>query len=67
MSIINYFFIGFIFSFIVDFVLNLKSVKNHPKSVNLKWEWGQRIFAILVWPIGIAIFLVSFIKTYYKK
>ena len=64
---LNYIFIGFVFAFIVDFVLNLESIKNHPKSVNLKWGWGQRIFAVLAWPIGIIIFLFSFIKTTFEK
>ena len=65
--VLNYIFIGFAFAFIVDFILNLESVKNHPKAVNLKWGWNERIFAILVWPIGIIIFLFSFIKTSLKK
>ena len=65
--LLNYIFIGFAFAFIVDCVLNLESVRNHPKSINLKWGWGERICAILAWPIGILIFLFSFIKTYFNN
>ena len=63
---LNYIFIGFVFTFILDFVLNLEIIKNHPKSVDLKWGWGERIFSIIAWPIGIILFLLSFIKTRFK-
>ena len=66
MSILNYFLIGLIFSFLVDFMLSLESFKNHPKTKNAKWGWGERICGILIWPIGILIFLISFLKTYFK-
>ena len=36
MSILNYFFIGFAFTFIVDYILSLESIKNHPKLKNQK-------------------------------
>ena len=65
MSILNYFFIGAVFTFLLDLVLT--KLKNHPESIKLKWGWGERIFAILAWPIGIIIFLFSFIKTRFKK
>ena len=37
MSLINYFFIGSIFTLGVDLLLGLKSVKNHPKIKNAIW------------------------------
>ena len=64
--LLNYIFIGFSFVFIVDFVLNLESIKKHPKMKDYIWGWNERIFAMLAWPIAILIFLISFIKTYFK-
>ena len=65
--LLNYIFIGFSFTFIVDFVLNLESVKNHPKMKDKNWGWNERIFAILAWPIALIIFVISFIKSYFRK
>ena len=67
MGIFNYFLIGLIFSLTVDFLLSLKVFKKHPRIKNIKWGWNERLLATFVWPIGILIFLISFIKTSIKK
>jgi hypothetical protein len=67
MSILNYFFIGFAFTFIVDLLMNLKPIINHPKMKDKNWGWGERITCILFWPITFAIFTVYFFKSYFKK
>ena len=65
--LLNYIVIGFAFAFIIEYLLSLESFKNHPNSKNMIWGWNEKILAIIVWPIGIIMFLVSFIKTYLKK
>ena len=66
MSILNYFFIGAVFTFLLDLVLT--KLKNHPlmKEILKKWGWNERIACVLVWPLGISIFLYAFIKSYLK-
>jgi hypothetical protein len=66
MNLINYFFIGFVFTFLVDILLGLKSIKNHPKMKDYNWGWNERIICILLWPIAFLTFSVSFLKTYFK-
>ena len=66
MSLINYFFIGFIFTFLVDTLIGLKSIKNHPKMKDYIWGWNERIICILLWPVAFISFSVSFIKTYFR-
>ena len=70
MSIINYFFTGFIFTFIIDLILGLKMIQENPKIKNIldvNWTLGARIMCIIICPVGMLIFLVSFIKQFYKK
>ena len=49
---LNYLFIGFILTFLVDYFSfkykNHKSFKNIPE-----WTWLARIFFALIWPIGL--------------
>jgi len=66
MNLINYFFIGFVFTFLVDILLGLKSIKNHPKMKDHNWGWNERIICILFWPIAFLTFSISFLKTYFK-
>ena len=66
MSIINYFFIGFTFAFIIDFLLNIESVKTHPKMKDKSWGWRERTACILIWPIGLLVFIIAFIKERFK-
>jgi len=66
MNLINYFFIGFVFTFLVDILLGLKSIKNHPKMKDHNWGWNERIICILLWPISFLTFSISFLKTYFK-
>ena len=66
MSILNYFTIGFIFCFLVDVLLNISAIRKRLKPKTLKWGWGERICAVLVWPIGIIIFTIQFIKERFK-
>ena len=67
MSILNYLFIGTAFTFIVDLLLNIKSIKNHPCMKDKNWGTTERILCILVWPIGSLVFSIAFIKQFLKK
>ena len=70
MSILNYFFVGFAFTFIIDLLLGMEKVQKHPKMenmINKNWGWSGRITCMLIWPIATIIFLYSFIKEYFKK
>ena len=64
--IINYLFIGVVFSFLLDYLVyknqNHKSFKNIPN-----WTWKERILLILIWPLGLANFIYGFIKEYFRK
>ena len=64
MSILNYFFIGVVFIFLIELLRD--NVKNHPQLKNANWGWGERILCILIWPIALIRFSISFIKTYFK-
>ena len=61
MSITNYFFIGIIWTFLVDLLLD--KYKNHPRIIKLKWGWIERIVCVLFWPIVLFVFSKSFLKT----
>ena len=61
--IFNYFFIGFIFTFLIDVLMNLKQIKNHPKMKNHNWGWYERILCILFWPIAFTVFFVAFLRS----
>ena len=60
--ILNYFFIGFIVAFLLDYV----SFKlNHLDHIKI-WTWKERILLVFFWPIFLIVFIFNFIKTYFK-
>ena len=65
MSILNYFFIGFIFTLLIEYLFN--HFISHPLLKGTKWDWSERIICILIWPLGLLVFLTAFIKTKFKK
>jgi len=66
MSILNYFFIGTGFTFIVDLLLGVKSIKNHPKMKDKNWGVRERIICTLVWPLSVLIFSIAFVKSFFR-
>ncbi len=66
MSILNYFFIGAAFTFIVDLLLSMERIRSHPAVENQEWGIRERIICIIVWPISVVIFLTAFIKQFFK-
>ena len=63
--ILNYIFIGFAFTFLLDYISD--NYADHPtfKAVP-DWGWGARIMLILFWPLGAAIFIYFFLKSYFN-
>ena len=67
MSIINYFFIGVVFTFLLDLILT--KLQNHPLMEEILKNWGckERIACTFIWPIAMLAFGGSFITSYFKK
>ena len=64
--IINYIFVGFILTFLLDYISD--KFKNHPSFKDVpEWDWGSRIIFMLFWPLGTFIFIYSFIKERFKQ
>ena len=64
MNILNYFFIGIVFIFLIEVLLD--KLKNHTLIKNMSWGWNERIVCILFWPIAFFTFSISFLKSYFK-
>ena len=66
MSLLNYFFIGAGFTFIMDLIL--LQLQNHPIMLPVieKWDNKIRIACILAWPLTLIVFIYTFIKSYFK-
>ena len=66
MTILNYFFIGAIFTFFIDLILGMKIMKKHPKvQKSLQhgdWNISSRIICVVIWPIALLVFIISFIR-----
>ena len=62
---LNYIFIGFIFTFLLDYISN--KYVDHPAFKDVpEWDWGARIMFVLFWPLGAIVFIYTFLKTYFK-
>ena len=66
MSLLNYFFIGAGFTFIVDLLLSTERVRSHPAVENQEWGMSQRILCMVIWPIAALTFTIAFIKQFFK-
>ena len=68
--ILNYIFVGFIFIFVMDILMS-KLKNNDYLTPDINWGWVQRLIAVAIWPIALLwfciIFLVTFIKGFFKK
>ena len=67
MSVLNYFFIGVAVAFIIDLLLGIDRIKNHPKVIDKKFGGGERILCVLIWPLTALVFIVAFIIEVFKK
>ena len=66
MSILNYFFIGAGFTFIVDLLLSIERIKTHTAMKGQDWGMTQRILCMVIWPLSVLVFLIAFIKQFFK-
>jgi hypothetical protein len=66
MSILNYFFIGFAFTFVIDLLIDMESIKNHPAVVDKNWGIKERILCIAIWPIAALTFIIAFTKQFFR-
>jgi hypothetical protein len=64
MSILNYFFIGFAFTFLIELLFN--KFVNHPLLSKESWGFLERLICIIIWPLAVLVFLISFIKQFFK-
>ena len=70
MAMYNYFFIGVVFTFVIDLILLSNYVRNHPKMKNVieqNWSMAARITCIVIWPLAAVVFIYSLIKQFFKK
>ena len=66
MSIINYFFTGFILTFLLDYLSDrLKKDTLFPIKVP-SWTWGARIMFALFWPFTSCYLVFAIIKNIFK-
>ena len=66
MTILNYFFIGAGFTFIVDLLLSIERIKTHTAMKDQEWGITQRILCMVIWPLSVLVFLIAFIKQFFK-
>ena len=63
--ILNYFFIGFVFTFLAEMLY--QKFYDHPLLRKQSWGSLERLICVLIWPAGLIVFLVAFIGAYFKK
>jgi hypothetical protein len=66
MSILNYFFIGAGFTFVMDLLLSMERIKTHIAVKDKDWGMAQRILCMIIWPLSALVFLIAFIKQFFK-
>ena len=68
---IKYLFIGVIVSFLIDLLLGMDKMRQHPKVIEViekgDWGWGPRILNIFIWPLSVLIFITSFLSQFLRK
>tara|TARA_R100000458_G_C8133012_1_gene147256 strand:- start:134 stop:337 length:204 start_codon:yes stop_codon:yes gene_type:complete len=62
---LTYFFIGTVYMFVIELIADWLMSKG---SADLKKDLtaGSRFMGILIWPIGMVVFVYNYIKTRYK-
>tara|TARA_R110001592_G_scaffold301508_1_gene572873 strand:+ start:298 stop:489 length:192 start_codon:yes stop_codon:yes gene_type:complete len=59
MGIVMYLIIGTVFTLVVDIACNLVGAKT--------FNTLERIMCIIFWPITMPLFIISFVREYFKK
>tara|TARA_Y100001963_G_scaffold89536_1_gene123623 strand:+ start:113 stop:328 length:216 start_codon:yes stop_codon:yes gene_type:complete len=66
-TILWYLFIGVVFNFIVDMSSEYAAKKGIEVPEGTDWDMQMRFIAMLIWPIGLIVFLKGYIQTRYKN
>ncbi len=66
-NLINYLFIGTLFTMVVDISTWYAIKKGVVVPEGTDWNWTTRILAIIIWPIGVIYFIVGFIYQIIKQ
>ena len=66
MTILNYFFIGVGFTFVIDLLLGIKAIQKHPAVKDINWRMQERILCMVIWPLALISFVIAFIKQFFK-
>lgn len=65
MTIFNYLFIGFVFTFFIE--LLIQQFIQHPLLKSQNWGNLERLVCIIIWPLAFIVFLITFITSIFKK
>ena len=65
--ILTYFFIGVIFTCLVDLSIDYFNKTNRSHLLeNLDWDNGQRVMCIIIWPFAMVVFILAFLKSFFN-
>ena len=67
MSILNYLFIGVVFTFLIDGLVRIMHKNPLIYKVIQNWGMWERFMCILIWPIAVATFCLAFFKEFFRK
>ena len=65
MSILNYFLVGVVFTFILESLSTSDFLKDHVKS-KISFGFLERLASVFLWPVLLGIFLYNFFKQLFK-
>ena len=64
--ILNYLFIGAVFTLMIDWIINWKIDDPRIIAILDSWNNSTRIACILVWPLALILFLITFFKKFFE-
>ncbi len=64
--LLTYFFIGTMYMFLIELLADWLIVKRGRNELKKDLTIGSRFMGILIWPIGMVIFIYNFIKAKFK-
>jgi hypothetical protein len=60
-NVITYLIIGVLFNFVFDKLVDVN------ESEDLRFTIGERITMTLIWPVGVGMFVIQFLKEFFSK
>jgi len=65
--ILTYFFIGVVFTFLVDLLISYLGRIDFPNfERDIMWDNSQRILCVIFWPLGIVWFFIAFFRSLFN-